>query len=179
MRRSLQGDLVSWDLRFEIPGVPTLERARNRLHWKKESDERRHWRELIWATVRPNMRPPEPLAFAYVHVDVYRKGAVEPDRVNLLHSLKAVIDALAPTTWRRHPTTKVKIPSLGCSILVDDAPRYLDGGQYWVTWHSVKTEAEEKMVFFIEETLPHDPTWRYRGLNGEPWGLSFHQEVTQ
>lgn len=155
---------MSWNLRFTVPGVPTLERARNRMGFMKESQERRYWREMVSTHIPQTSRPPDPLEFAYIHIDVYRKSDHEPDRINLLHSLKTVVDALEPTKWRRKAKATVPSPILGAAIIIEDSPAHLDGGQYWATWHGVETKEEQKMEIFVEEVDPKRETWRFRNL---------------
>jgi hypothetical protein len=82
---------VSYSLKIEIPGLPSINTASNN-HWRVRARHNRKWRHDTILSAKAAGLPPEPLWKA--KVTCTRHSAREPDFENLAHSFKPLVDGL-------------------------------------------------------------------------------------
>lgn len=114
-------------LDFELPGLPPLQVAGARGHWRDGYKEAKRWEVRVKAIVLgDHYLPDKPLKRARVTFE--RHSASRPDSTNLRASFKAIEDALHCRPRGRHGQR------VGLAVLEDDAPENYEGGEPQVRW---------------------------------------------
>ena len=130
----MRGEAMSYSETFTIPGLPRLNAA-DYVHWRQLHRERRQWGDLV-AVATIGRRPSQPLERARVKLTRISCSSREPDRDNLYHSFKPVLDGLVK-----------------CGILLDDKPSVI--GTPGVAWERSPNRAGQSIeieIHGIEET---------------------------
>ena len=122
-----------YTLKITVPGRPSMNQKR---HWRVEARDRVQWRRDVCLLVPHSARPAAPIVHSRVHFDCFRAGQ-KPDRINLAHSCKPLLDALQPPSGA----------SAGCSIILDDAEKYCEDSY---AWHRAK-RGEDRVEITVEE----------------------------
>lgn len=79
-------------LDFTLVGLPDLQVAAGKGHWRGRQAETKRWHERVYAAVLEEGRPAQPLSRARVRFE--RHSTTEPDCTNLCASFKSVEDGL-------------------------------------------------------------------------------------
>lgn len=105
-------------LDFTIPGLPDLQAAAAKGHWRARHAETKRWHDRVRAIVLgDHYLPDKPLERARVHCE--RHSSREPDWDNLAASFKPIIDGLTR-----------------CGVLEDDKPSVIGSPNF--EWHAAK-----------------------------------------
>ena len=129
-------------LHVVVLGRPSMNQKR---HWRKEAKERATWRHKVCAAISPALRPIRPLRRAAVHFACWRNGN-EPDRINLAHSCKSLLDSLQPPKTRRGKNGQI-IVAAGAGVILDDSPAHCVDSY---SWHRAK-RGEDRVEITVEE----------------------------
>ncbi len=123
-------DAAGYRVVIELEGAPELPNAIGRKHWRVQDRHTAFWRTMVVRSVG-HRRPPEPLPRASVKVEVWRKR--RPDPLNLVASVKPVIDGLVPSSAHKRGNQMVR--GIGCGIIADDQAKNFEGGSPRVVFH--------------------------------------------
>ncbi len=108
---------MSWTL--TIPRCIPSRNETSKQHWSARSRDIKRWaKDIGWAALAGNV----PQATGKRRLRIVRvmgKGQKRFDEDN--HDIKALVDSLKPPKVKRGTGA-----SAGCSLIVDDSPRYLD-----------------------------------------------------
>ncbi|GEM_PF-4507753 len=130
-------------LDFEIPGLPDIQVAAAKGHWRTRLKEAERWEERVKAIVLgDHYLPDKPLKRARVTFE--RHSANRPDSTNIRASFKSIEDAIHCRPRGRHGQ------KVGLAILEDDAPENYEGGEPIVRWVKAK-RGEGKVRIRVEE----------------------------
>ena len=81
---------MTYELKFELEGLPGLPNKMRMRHWRIQSKHNREWRNRTAFSIPFHQRPKEPLQVAVVKLTRYSTKA--PDSDGLVASFKPILD---------------------------------------------------------------------------------------
>lgn len=137
---------VGYKLVADFDGAPELPNMLRRKHWRVSRDHSRYWR-LYLVKVIGRKAPPEPLEHSRVLIEVWRRGAPDPD--NLVASVKPLIDGLQPE--RSHVRKGKRYTQFGAGVIADDRAENFEGGRAEVVFHRCPKGERVSVRITVEE----------------------------
>ncbi len=139
-------DETKYNLVIDLVGVPELPNTIGRRHFRQQAEHTLYWRSYIARKVG-SLRPPEPLAFSRVTIELwrYRRG----DRFNVIASCKPLLDGLLPP--KRYHRARRLVVTVGAGVIVDDADQYFYGGSPTVKVHTIRKPEKPHTRITVEE----------------------------
>jgi len=120
-------------MRLELPGLTPCNSARHR-HWSLEYRERKRWKAAVRWEVLACLGDRSAPCLARARVKITRRStaAKSPDRDNLTHGAKWILDGLVEAR-----------------VLLDDSPDVLVGLE--CDWERVGRRRDQQMIVVVEE----------------------------